>query len=158
MWDQLLTNACRSDAAAWESVIRELGTILKVSKRSACQPSVSLDPAGANDCEPLYSTYGDDPELADLVEMFVAEMPDRIRNLENLFQNANDEHLARAAHQMKGAVGSYGFHSIAPAAASLEAAVRAGAPCEVVRRALDQVILLCQRARAGRCPSDAEAS
>ncbi|MDP6554248.1 MAG: Hpt domain-containing protein [Pirellulaceae bacterium] len=49
------------------------------------------------------SVYGE------LVEMYVDEMPDRIAALERAFDSGDMEGLQRAAHQMKGAAGSYGF-------------------------------------------------
>jgi len=42
---------------------------------------------------PLYSTFGDDPDLGELVEMFVEEMPDRIDNLIRQFDDRNWEDL-----------------------------------------------------------------
>ena len=97
----------------------------------------------------LYSTLGSDPDLAELVEMFVAEMPERIAHLLSLFEQQNGEQLGRTAHQLKGAAGSYGFHQLTPYAAKLESAVRGGAPLEQVQQALTELVEICQCLRAG---------
>ena len=101
------------------------------------------------DMQPLYSTLGADPDLGEIVEMFVDEMPERISNLLDHFNTSNWEELRRAAHQLKGAAGSYGFDPISPAAARLECAVRDTKPENEIRRTLDDLVSLCQQANAG---------
>jgi HPt (histidine-containing phosphotransfer) domain-containing protein len=90
-----------------------------------------------------------DPELAEIVEMFVAEMPDRIANFRNLFNDRKSEELRRAAHQLKGAAGSYGFDSITRAAARLEDAVKTSRLEAEIHQAIEELTDLCQSARAG---------
>jgi len=104
----------------------------------------------ADSCDtPLYSTLATDPELAEIVAMFVAEMPDRIASFSSLFEASKLEDLRRAAHQLKGAAGSYGFEPITHSAARLEDAVRAGQPEEQIRHALEELVALCRSAREG---------
>lgn len=74
----------------------------------------------------IYSTFGGDPDLADLVEMFVEAMPDRVASLRAAYANADAETLTRIAHQLKGALGSYGFGELVPMAAALEQAACEG--------------------------------
>ena len=52
--------------------------------------------------EPLYSTLGGDPDLGDLVTLFVEEMSDRVANILDLLNRHEWEELRRAAHQIKG--------------------------------------------------------
>lgn len=99
--------------------------------------------------EPLYSTLAEDPDLGGIVEMFVDEMPDRIGNLLAQLESGNWEELRRAAHQLKGAAGSYGFDDISPSAAGLEAALRGGDPEEEIQKAVASLVGLCQRATSG---------
>ena len=99
--------------------------------------------------EAIYSTFGADPVLGELVELYAGEMPQRIAALEQAFSEGDRELLCRAAHQMKGAAGSYGFDSITAAAAALEGAVRDGQPPASVQRTLDRLLALCRRIRAG---------
>jgi HPt (histidine-containing phosphotransfer) domain-containing protein len=99
--------------------------------------------------EPIYSTIGGDPVLGEMVELYVAEMPDRIAALERAFSDADDETLRRNAHQMKGAAGSYGFDPLTDFSAKLEAAVRQQQPREQIRKALDELTARCRRIRSG---------
>lgn len=98
---------------------------------------------------PIYSTFGDDPDLGELVEMFVDEMPDRIGNLQTQFEAKNWEELGRGAHQMKGAAGSYGFNELTPVAAKLEASVRANESEDQIKSDLNSLVDFCSRIRAG---------
>lgn len=102
--------------------------------------------------EALYSTLGDDPDLSELVEYFVAEVPQRKATLEASFASGDHELLQRTAHQIKGAAGSYGFDALTPAAAALEAAVRDGLPQADVERLLRELLALFDRLRPGVAP------
>jgi HPt (histidine-containing phosphotransfer) domain-containing protein len=96
-----------------------------------------------------YSVLGDDRDLADIVALFVEEMPLRVRHLKAHFGCANWDELARLAHQLKGAAGSYGFDQITPFAAKLEKTVRDGEPQASIREALEGLVEACGRVRAG---------
>jgi HPt (histidine-containing phosphotransfer) domain-containing protein len=99
--------------------------------------------------EPLYSSLGDDPDLGELVEMFVDEMPDRVAALLQCLNTSDWDTLRRTAHQLKGAAGSYGFDSISLHAADVEAAVRQCEPEQEIRHTVDVLVEICRRARAG---------
>jgi histidine phosphotransfer protein HptB len=103
----------------------------------------------AQQIEPIYSTFGGDPVLGEMVELYVAEMPERIAALERAFAEADSATLRRNAHQMKGAAGSYGFDALTEFAAQLESAVRDGRPREQIQAALDELTNRCRRIRAG---------
>jgi len=87
--------------------------------------------------------------LAELVELFVEEMPGRVQNFTTLLERAEWEELRRAAHQLKGAAGSYGFDAISPVAAVLEDKIRAGYPEHEICQAVEELCDICQHARAG---------
>ena len=106
--------------------------------------TVEEDPAAL-----LYSRLAEDADLADIVGMFVQEMPERIARLLDRFAASDWEGLRRAAHQLKGAAGSYGFGPISPAAARLEENILQSRPEEEINRAVQELIELCRRARAG---------
>lgn len=97
----------------------------------------------------FYSVLGDDPDLGEIVTLFVEEMPLRIRHLQAHFGCANWDELARLAHQLKGAAGSYGFDQLTPFAARLEKAVRNGEPQASIRAVLEDLVEACGRVRAG---------
>ena len=99
--------------------------------------------------EPLFSPLAADPDLSELVEMYVEEMPERIATIQSLLDASDWESLRRFAHQVKGAAGSYGFDPISPVAGTVEDSIRDGAPEEAVRQAVDELLDMCARARAG---------
>jgi HPt (histidine-containing phosphotransfer) domain-containing protein len=101
----------------------------------------------------IYSTFGSDPDLAELVELFVAEMPERIERLLALYDDGNLPELRRTAHHLKGASGSYGFQPLSPAASRLESTVKADRPDDQIKADLDALVDLCKRVRAGSANS-----
>ena len=100
-------------------------------------------------CGEIYSALAADPDLAELVEMFVDEMPQRIATLVEHYDSGNWDALGRTAHQLKGAVGSYGFHELTPYAAALEQAVRGGGSQDEIQQCLEQLIQHCRMVKAG---------
>lgn len=99
--------------------------------------------------EPIYSSLATDPVLGEIVQMFVDEIPDRIGTLK-LQATAKDwDGLGRTAHQLKGALGSHGFHECTPAAKMLETAVREGFPEAEILEALKEMVEMCGCLRAG---------
>jgi HPt (histidine-containing phosphotransfer) domain-containing protein len=101
------------------------------------------------DAEPVYSTLGVDPELNEIVEMFVAEMPERVGELREQLDASDWEGLRHTAHQLKGAAGSYGFNPVTPLAARVEDSILAKEPETQIRRAVEELTHLCNRLRAG---------
>jgi HPt (histidine-containing phosphotransfer) domain-containing protein len=77
--------------------------------------------------------------MAELVEMFVDELPDRIEHLQQLLATADWDALGRLAHQMKGACGSYGFDQLTPLAARVEQASRDGEPEQQILAAVTEL-------------------
>ena len=96
---------------------------------------------------PLYSNLGSDPLLAEIVDMFVDEIPDRVEKLLEQLSSGDLEGMRRTAHQLKGAAGSYGFEAISPSAAEVEDAIQAGEPEEAIRLSVEQLVELCNRVR-----------
>ncbi len=97
----------------------------------------------------VYSDLSADPEFAELVELFVQEMPQRVDTLRMAVQQQDWNQLARSAHQLKGAAGSYGFDAITDRAAQLETAVRGNHDESAILQAFDELTEMCARARAG---------
>lgn len=103
---------------------------------------------------PLYSSLASDPDLREIVGMFVEEMPDRVATFLDEFNASNWEGLRRRVHQLKGAAGSYGFQAISQCAAQLESAIRQREPEEKIRDAVDELLGMCNRARGGVPPAE----
>lgn len=96
----------------------------------------------------LLTKMHDDPELAELVQMFVEGLPERAITLERTLDAGDLDRVAALAHQLKGTAGGYGFPSITEAAAKLETSVRSKKAIDDVREQLRSVADLCNRARA----------
>ena len=97
----------------------------------------------------LFSTLASDPDMGELVELFVDELPGRIASLQAALNSADIDALARGAHQLKGAAGSYGFDVLTPALKFLEDQARGGATSENLQHSLSAVVELCGRVRCG---------
>jgi CheY-like chemotaxis protein/HPt (histidine-containing phosphotransfer) domain-containing protein len=121
------------------------------SPTSASQASTTMLPTF------VYSHLASDPDLGELVDLFVQEMPDRIIALDAQAKSRNWNQLAETAHQIKGAAGSYGFGEITPYAARLEAAAQEARQEEQILSALDELIGLCRRVRSGKPQADESA-
>ena len=88
-----------------------------------------------------------DPEMIDIVEQFVGELPDRLAALREALRDRDWDRLVVLAHQLKGAGGSYGYPEISEAARQLEADARERAgPLE---QRLEHLEKLCAAAAAG---------
>lgn len=97
----------------------------------------------------LFSSLAGDPDLGEIVDMFVDEMPGRVENLTRCLATGDWVQLGRYAHQMKGACGSYGFDQLTAPAARLEHACRETSDEQEIREALEELSQLCQRVRSG---------
>lgn len=81
--------------------------------------------------------------------MFVDEIPDKSRRLQSAYEQGDWERLRRLAHQLKGALGSYGFDVLTPDAAALELAVERGLGASAVKERLDSLTERLAQLRAG---------
>ncbi len=99
-----------------------------------------------------FSTLCDDADMVELVELFVQEVPDRLAQLEQCLDQGNWSELARFAHQLKGAGGSYGFPQLTPAAARLEQLAKQTAPVEQLQFALSELVSVAALLRPGLPP------
>ena len=105
----------------------------------------------APDSQPdvVVSEFADDAEMVELIELFVADLADRVEQIQAAFGASDNESLRSIAHQLKGAGGGYGFPTITDRAAAVERQVLAGPDDpESLSRAVKDLIELCKRVRA----------
>ncbi len=99
---------------------------------------------------PLTSRFSRDPDMVELVELFVGEMPGRIAMLTDALAEQDYELLAGFAHHMRGSGSGYGFPAITSAGRKVEELARADASrVEDIRASVDDLVDLCRRASAG---------
>lgn len=100
--------------------------------------------------QPLFSTFKDDPDMAELVQAFVAELPDRLAAMQRSLDEGDLATVIRSIHQLRGAGGGYGFDPISQAAGTIEDAYRsrpeANRSLDSFRGQVDALIELCRRA------------
>jgi len=104
---------------------------------------------GARTADYFFSELARDTDLAELVELFVEELPERIARIKQAAAEFNWEEVCRLAHQLKGAGGSHGFPQITAAACEVERAARELESAGVMARALAGLEGVCGRVRAG---------
>lgn len=110
---------------------------------------MSSQPLNSPESRPIRSRFSSDPEMVELVKLFVEEMPDRIGAIEAAFREGQRDVLKTLTHQLKGASGGYGFDQIGSAAGVVEQAVRSlpnEESLEKARREVDALIEVCRRA------------
>src|SRR5437016_5645232 len=103
---------------------------------------------------PLKSQFSDDPDMAELIALFITELPERVEAIRAAQQSGAGANLKRISHQLKGASAGYGFPTIGAAAAKVEDGLRAGGSdesqaLERVRAEVDELVNLCRRAMKG---------
>ena len=96
----------------------------------------------------LASEFASDPEMASLMDNFVAGLSGQAASMRQAFQAGCHEELRRLAHQLKGAGGGYGYPSLTDAASVLEEAAKA-ADTEAEALALQRLAELCQAVLRG---------
>jgi len=109
---------------------------------------MSTSPEGSS--SPIRSEFADDPEMVELVAMFVAELGERVERIGAALDAEDWKALSSLAHQLKGAGGGYGFPSISESAARLEGTLKddQADDLDALRGRVDELIGFCRRATA----------
>ncbi len=99
---------------------------------------------------PIYSDALDDPDMIELVMMFVDEMPARADVILSSFSNRDWKSLAGEAHKLRGSAGGHGFQSVGDVAGTLEDTIRSASGREEaalanIQQQVNDLINLCRR-------------
>lgn len=102
---------------------------------------------------PVRSRFASDPEMAELIGLYVRELPSRVEAIRAAWADRQLEVLTRLVHQLSGASAGYGFAPIGDSARRVEGLLRtmkddADQVPAGLQSALDELIELCQRATA----------
>jgi HPt (histidine-containing phosphotransfer) domain-containing protein len=95
--------------------------------------------------EKVYSSLAAEPDFTELLEEFVAQIPERIRSMRAKISEHNTADFKVLVHQLRGACGSYGFHDITPVATQLEDALRAGLSIDALHEPIETFLSACAR-------------
>lgn len=104
-----------------------------------------------NGAGPLRSEFENDPDMKELVQEYLTELPQRVKAMEDALNGREAAQLKRLAHQMRGAAGGYGFMPISAAAGAVEERIKQlgeekPETLDAVKGELDELLNLCQRA------------
>ena len=94
--------------------------------------------------ETLRSEFASDPDMGELVELFLEELPDRVDEIRESLQNHDTETVRRLSHQMKGAAGGYGYPSITDAAGRIESLINSDDTQDALAKIEEGVEVLCR--------------
>lgn len=113
-------------------------------------PPSNANPAGSTP-QKIVSQFAADPDMVELVQMFVDEMPQRVRTIQDQWQSHSFTDLRRTAHQIKGASGGYGFPLVGQVAAKLEQALtgvldrKTAEDLAALQQQVDALVSVCNR-------------
>jgi HPt (histidine-containing phosphotransfer) domain-containing protein len=99
----------------------------------------------------LRSEFANDPDMIELVQEFVQDLPTRAETLTKHLQASEYSDLRRVAHQIKGAAGGYGFAPISVSAGKVEKLLQSElnqANLQDLRDQVAELVGLCRRASA----------
>jgi CheY-like chemotaxis protein len=98
--------------------------------------------------EPLVSAYADDPNLADLISRFVADLPQQVAQLEQALHGNDLARFEALVRTLKGQAGSYGFDVITQVAAWLEMSVQQGSDPGLIEKQFSELARWCESAQS----------
>lgn len=95
----------------------------------------------------IESTLANDPEMLEIIELFVDQMPARMAALSEAWSARDHDKLAMCAHRLKGACAGYGYATVGDAAAALEAALNGVEDLkdDAIGDRVEDLIDLCRR-------------
>ena len=91
----------------------------------------------------LVSEFIHDAEMRPLIDQFVAELPEKICQLQDATRKGNCEELARMARILKAGGTSYGFELITITATALEQASTTDQDIEAIRNQVNELVRWC---------------
>jgi PAS domain S-box-containing protein len=109
-------------------------------------------PVATPSLAPLASGFADDPEMTELVEVFVASMDERLRTIDAALTARDWATLRTIAHQLRGSGGGFGYPQVSAQAARLEDHLVEEAPPATIEADARRLAALCRAVRRGLPP------
>ena len=96
----------------------------------------------------IYSSWQNDPDYADLLPLYVDELPSMRRTLLEFAKICDFENVKREAHKLRGSAGGYGYPELSQLAGQLEDTCKTSArDSNAILQDLDQLIGYIERVR-----------
>jgi len=102
--------------------------------------------------EPLFTTLSGDPMMLELVDVFVSELPARIRAIEDALAKQDAAGIQSLARDLKGEGTSYGFEVLTEQASKVETSLVGGGAIEQAKQEIGELIKLCLQVRSSSVP------
>ena len=101
----------------------------------------------------IHSTFADDPEMRELIGLFITEMPGKVAELRRVVAAGDLAKLRKVAPILRGTSGGYGFPSLGSTAGRIEDLLtsqsnessKAADALDRVKADVDRLIDLCSR-------------
>lgn len=98
--------------------------------------------------EQVYSSWQNDPDYAELLPLFVDELPSMRRTLLEFAKVCDFENVKREAHKLRGTAGGYGYQGLSQLAGQLEDTCKTSArDSTAILQELDRLIGYIERVR-----------
>jgi CheY-like chemotaxis protein len=134
------------------TLARLMGCPQPEAQETLCE--AALAPTKVDSDEAIASTFRDDTDMAGIIAEFVGQLPRRLVEMRQAAANNQWDVLLRAAHQLKGAGGSYGYACLSEAAGELESHAKRR-DAEAAMLALNNLMKLSERIQAGHAVESA---
>ena len=102
--------------------------------------------AAADNDEDIVSFLGDNPDYRKTIEMFVKNLPERIKEMQEALDSGDIEELTRKVHALKGLGGFAGFAIYTEKAKELEQTIQSE-HFENIQKQLEEMTRLCLRTK-----------
>lgn len=107
---------------------------------------------GTTVSQPLRSTLADDPDMRELISLYIQDLPLRLEGIQTAMAAGNLNEVRRLSHQLRGASAGFGFAPIGLLAAEVEETIKAlqerADAMDRVRPLVEKLDALCRRVAA----------
>lgn len=102
--------------------------------------------------QPLRSTLANDPDMQELIQLYIQDIPVRLQGIRTAMASGNLNEVRRLSHQLRGASAGFGFAQVGDVAAEVEETIKAlheqADAIERVRPLVEKLDALCRRVAA----------
>ena len=102
----------------------------------------------AQNAGPVYSSFRNDPDYAELLSMYVDELSAKPAAFLEPGRDRDFDGVRREAHKLKGSAGGYGFHELSTLAGRLEESCKSVDPkADIILQEIRELVDYLNRVR-----------